>query len=486
MSARLPTLAKSCFLLDTRPLREPASAHAGGLVFSRVFRSLKVPDLISANLRFKLRQRGFDEAQMTESVIVLLGLGADCPEDVHLLHQDPLLASAMGYHPPKVTAVRSFLEKFHDESLESLRPERQEQKSFIFPASEPIQGLQNVQAGMVKRIAQKYAQQGHALTIATVDQDATIIESHKRAALAHYEGGRGYQPMLAVWAEADLVLADEWRDGNVPARQKPLTCAQLAFAALPSTVVHRYFRGDSACHETELINWLRSPERQTEPGGRIGFCVSAHLSEDLQRALKKVDEGQWKTFGHDPDGTLRQWAEVPFVPGEKGEKKDSKPLRYVGLRLLKPQGLLFADGADLRHYAVLTNLEWDGGKLLEWHREKAGTIEHVHDEVKNALAGGHVPSQHRGANAAWFKLNLMAYNLVSAMKGLCMEPQERTARLKRFRLLVVHLAGRLNRNGCILRLRFCASPEAIARIEKIWKVFDLPTQATSLKPILSG
>ena len=486
MPARLPLLAKSCFLLDARPLKEPASAHAGGLAFSRVFRALKVPDLMAANLKFKIRQRGLDEAPMAESIILLLAVGADCPEDVHLIHQDPLLASALGYAPPKVTAIRSFLEKFHDEKLDALRPPRAEQKSFIFPSSQPLQGLQNVQAGLVRRLAQKYGEQGQPLTMATVDQDATLIESHKKAALFHYEGGRGYQPMIAVWAEADLVLADEWRDGNVPARQEPLTCAQWAFAALPSTVTKRYFRGDSACHESGLIGWLKSPEREQEPGGAIGFCVSASRSEVLQKAVQAVSDNQWRTFGKDPDGTQRQWAEVDFVPGEKGEKKDSKPLRYVGLRLLKPQGLLFNDGSDRHHYAVVTNLDWQGGKLLEWHREKAGTIEHVHDEVKNGLAGGHVPSQLMGANAAWFKLNLITYNLVSAIKGLCLDPEERTARLKKFRWLVVHLAGRLNRNGCVLKLRFCASPEAIARIERIWKVFTLPTQATCLKAILSG
>ncbi len=37
---------------------------------------------------------------------------------------------------------------------------------------------------------------------------------------------------MALWAEADLVLADEFRDGNVPAHQEPVNCAQLALAAL--------------------------------------------------------------------------------------------------------------------------------------------------------------------------------------------------------------------------------------------------------------
>ena len=120
-----------------------------------------------------------------------------------------------------------------------------------------------------------------------MDQDATIIESHKEKALAHYEGGRGYQPMVAVWAEADLVLADEFRDGNVPAQQEPLTCAQLAFAALPDSIEQRYFRGDSACHENDLLGWLKHPDRAKEPGGRIGFAVSARMSGDLAKALRQ-------------------------------------------------------------------------------------------------------------------------------------------------------------------------------------------------------
>jgi hypothetical protein len=40
---------------------------------------------------------------------------------------------------------------------------------------------------------------------------------HKREAQVHYKGGRGYQPAALYWVEQDLVVADEYRDGNVPA-----------------------------------------------------------------------------------------------------------------------------------------------------------------------------------------------------------------------------------------------------------------------------
>jgi hypothetical protein len=479
MSARIPTQRKSPFEIDPRPLDEMASPHAGLLATSRALRSLQIPGLVEANLKLKKRDRGCSDGQYIESILLLQTAGGDCPEDMSLLAGDECLERGLGFALPKAGAVRAFLNRFHDPDIEMARPSREVQKSFIMPSSKPVAGLQLVLAGGVQRTAKLYAEQGRPLRIATVDQDATIIESHKEKALAHYEGGRGYQPMVAVWAEADLVLADEFRDGNVPAQQEPLTCAKLAFAALPDTIQDRYFRGDSACHENDLLGWLKHPDREKELGGRIGFAVSARMSNELAKALAKVRETDWKTFATEADGTQRQCAEVDFVPGQAGEKKDSKPLRYVGLRLLKPQGVLFNDGSDRHHHAVVTNLNWDGAKLLNWHREKAGTVEHVHDEVKNALAGGHMPSQHFAVNAAWFKLALLAYNIASAIKGLCFSPEERNARFKKYRLLLVYLAGRMSRFQCKLRLRFRASTEAIARVQKVWSVFPLPTQATA-------
>jgi hypothetical protein len=483
MSARLPLLHKTPFVLDPRPLFEATSPHAGLLSVSRAYRSLGVPALVAANLSLRKRQRGFAEAQFIESICLLQSVGGECPEDMHLLAGDSCLERGLGYRPPKATAVREFLERFHDKGLEKLRPKREEQKSFIFPSSPPVAALQQVQSGLVRKIAKLYAKAGQAQRMATVDQDATIIESHKQAAYWHYEEGRGYQPMVAVWAEADLVLADEFRDGNVPAKQNPLACAKLAFAALPETVTRRYFRGDSACHEYELLEWLKHPDREKEPGGRIGFAVSAVMSEPLGEAIRKVGEREWKTFGKEDDGTLRQWAEVDFVPGDKTEHKESQPLRYVGLRLLKPQGVLFGDGTDRHFHAVITNQRTEGGRLWDWQREKAGTVEHTHDEVKNELGGRHVPSQRFGVNSAWFKIALLTYNVISAIKGLCLEGEERTARMKRFRLLLIHVAGRMNRNNCVMGLRVCNNAAALKRMQAVWRVFELPTQATSAKAL---
>jgi hypothetical protein len=52
---------------------------------------------------------------------------------------------------------------------------------------------------------------------ATLDMDATLIETHKREALYCYKKFKAYQPLNCWWAEQGAMLDSEFRDGNVPA-----------------------------------------------------------------------------------------------------------------------------------------------------------------------------------------------------------------------------------------------------------------------------
>jgi hypothetical protein len=185
MSARLPLRHKTPFILDERPVQEATSPPAGRLSISRVYRSLGLPDLIAANLARRKRERGFREAQVIESRCLLQALGGEGPEAMRRLANADCLARGLGYQPPKTTAVREFLELFHAPELAPLRPERKGQKRFSFPSRAPIAALQEVPRGLVGRLAKLYEPQRQAQRLATVDQDATIIASHKQAADCH-------------------------------------------------------------------------------------------------------------------------------------------------------------------------------------------------------------------------------------------------------------------------------------------------------------
>lgn len=89
------------------------------------------------------------------------------------------------------------------------------------------------------------------------------------------------------------------------------------------------------------------------------------------------------------------------MPCEKSEKKYTQPLRYVVIRILRKQGELFEDDSRVRHFEMLSN-RWElkPTRLIEWHREKAGTLELAHGVIKNELVGGVLPSKYFRANAA--------------------------------------------------------------------------------------
>jgi len=479
MRTKTPLQEKTPFALDANPMEGLLTAQAGLAAFSRAFRSLGAPRLCDAQVRVKQRLRGFTAGQQVESLVLLHLAGGDCMQDIEVLRQDHGVTKMLGYAAPGERCVADFLESFHDpEKVEQARAQAQRRKQLSFIPEEPgaLVGLGLASRGMVRAIAGRWEKPE---TRATVDQDATIIESYKRQAQWTYEGTRGYQPMVAVWAETELILADEFRDGNVPAISSPRTCAQAAFAALPETVTQYYFRGDSACHESGLLNWLRDPEREGGPKGPIGFAVSARMSPDLGQALKAVPETQWVTLSAESDGTLRQWAEVDFVPGEKIEKKGIEALRYVGLRLLKAQGELFADGNDKHYHAILSN-RWDqdGGELLNWQRAKAGTIEHVHDEIKNGLGGGQLPSAKFGANAAWFRIACMAYNLLVAVRHAWPDETLHNAKAKRVRFVLVNVTGRFSRDRRKITLHLSAGVQWIKWFIKLFARFPLATQPT--------
>ena len=43
---------------------------------------------------------------------------------------------------------------------------------------------------------------------------------------------------------------------------------------------------------------------------------------------------------------------------------------------------------------------------------------------------------------------------------------------------LVHMAGRMNRNDCVMRLRLCATEQTSARLSAVWMVFRLATHAS--------
>src|SRR2546428_13594918 len=98
------------------------------------------------------------------------------------------------------------------------------------------------------------------------------------------------------------------------------------------------------------------------------------MSEALREAILEVPEKEWKAYGEPEPGIDRECAEVVFVSNQQAELKDSKPLRYIAIRLRQRQGGVFAGGRSVRHFAGLSNPRGlEAGERIGGHPREAGT-----------------------------------------------------------------------------------------------------------------
>lgn len=432
------------FVIDTGE-RDEVTARAGLPLVVETLRALGVDELAEAELPEPRRRRGFTPAEKLEALVTLLAAGGERVEDIRILSEDPGLERLLGSSFPSPDALLDFLGQFHDPACWEQRPA--DKPAYVPPESAGLKGLEAVQRAVVARGADPGA------TRATIDHDGTIIEAHKREAQVAYEGTRGYQPLVAVWAEEQLIVADEFRDGNVAGGEDPLSSVRRAMANLPGWVQERYFRSDSASYYTPLLKYLVAEG--------IGFTISADMTKELRACCRAVPEADWAELETRARERV-EVAELEFTPGEW--PKSAEPLRYVAVRFTPLQAELF-DGLTPKHLAIVSNRAGvEPGALVRWHWEKAGTIEHVHRVMKDELGAGVMPSGRFGANAAWFRINALTFNVLTVLKRRALPARLRDARPKRLRFELFTLPGKLRVHQSRLSVRTSACEERIQEI----------------------
>jgi hypothetical protein len=420
-------------------LTSEVTPHAGVALLIDCLRRAGVPAAAERHLPAKRSPRGLSQGRMVESLVLLAALGGDCLDDLDHLRRDMGLAALVGYDLPAASTARQWLDRFHEPQLLVDRPA---QGAFIPLESAGLAGLRQVLVTAVRA----YVATVTVSDAVTLDVDAHLVESSKSTALPTYEGYRGYQPAIVSWAEEGLVLADQFRDGNVGAQTGLAELVDEAHGALPLDRAWQVsVRSDSAAYQGALLDhWDRRGWR---------FAVSADMSRELRAAIVALPNEAWSELALEQDGSVREWAEVAYVPTRVPERKDAEPYRYLAIRVRPPQGLLFGDGERVRHFAIVTN-DWEtlGGELVVWQRGRAGTVEHANRTLKDELWAGVYPSAKHGANAAWLRLAVLTLDLLELLKAVALDEELRHARPKRLRFRVFTQFGRVvhhARSACI-------------------------------------
>lgn len=449
------------------------------------------------------RDQGWTDGQNAAALVLLNLAGGDCVDDISLLEGDRGLGTLVREAEvhglsrrerkrfarrfrkgrersfPSPSALRRYLDRFDDPGQQRARERALEAgvKAFIPAQNEQLRGLTALNAAVVSRV-----QSLAPSTRATLDMDATLVASGKREALYCYKHFPAYQPFNVWWAEQELVVRSEFRDGNVPAGYQQLRVFEEALADLPGGVERVLMRSDSAGYQWDLLRYCA--EGKNARFGVIEFAVSSDVDDSFKRAVAEVPEEEWRPLtrkvGELVIDTGQEWAEVCFVPNEASRKKDGpayrflavrEPLRQLELPGVEPRQrelpfptMEYGDGRSYKLHGVVTNRTLPGDEVLWWLRERCGKSEEAHDVMKRDLAGGTLPSKLFGANAAWWQLMILALNLNSAMKRLVLGPAWAGRRLKAVRFGFIHVVGRVVRHARCLFLKLSGSLETAGRI----------------------
>jgi hypothetical protein len=438
-----------------------------------------------------LKKQGWTDTQIIMSLILLNIAGGDCVDDLRILERDEGLVKVLqrvGFTGhlrkerreqerrwrkerkrafPSPSVVFRYLNNFVNTQDEK---QRAMGKAFIPESNEALQALGRVNPDLL-RFAQKHGPQ----TEATLNMDASIVETSKQDALFSYKGSQSYQPLSVGWTEQDLVVYSQFRDGNVPAAFQNLEVFQKSLEMLPPGVVKVYLRSDTAGYQKDLLVYCA--KGQNKRFGVIEFAIGVDVTGAFRKAVSEVAEEDWQTLKREIDGrqveTGQEWAEVCFVPDWTAQSKGGPNYRFIATReLLRQQEFpgmevqlpfpTYHQGA--KHYklhGIVTNRDIAGDKLIWWSRERCGKGEEMHSIMKSDLAGGQFPSAQFGANAAWWQIMILAFNLNSLMKRLALPESWSSKRLKALRFGLISQAGRVVQHARQLLIRLSGRNPAL-------------------------
>jgi hypothetical protein len=501
------------FKYETEKKTTGMTALGGLPVYLDLAQVIGLSKSIQKHLKVRAGGQGWMDTQMVLALVLLNLAGGDCVEDIKVVEADDGFCEVLKKAEmhglrrkvrralmrrwrkectravPSPSAIFRYLAQFHDKQQEG---NRQPGKAFIPVANEHLRGFEGINKDLVA-----FSNRQQSASIATLDMDATLVATSKCDALFCYKGYRSYQPLNTWWAEQEIILHSEFRDGNVPAGYEQLRVFKEALACLPEGIKKVRLRSDTAGYQHNLLRYCA-----TAASGRFGvieFAIGCDVTPEFKQAVIEVEEWQWKPIYKMVNGEKKdsgvQWAEVCFVPNAIGHSKKGPEYRYLAKRealveqqvlpgmqpqLSLPFPTMQLKGKQYKVFGIVTNMDWDGEELIHWYHKRCGKSEAAHGEMKDDLAGGKLPSADFGENAAWWWIMILAFNLNAMMKKLVLGKSWQPKRMKAVRFSLINLPARVVKRSRRLIIRLTKNHPSLELLVEARKKIAM------LKPLPCG
>ena len=402
-------IQQTVFPFKIEMTKEKLTAHGGLALMAEFNHGIGLRELTDQYLPVPGSNRGFDPSVIVDTVVLMLQGGGRSLEDLRELKNEEGLMKLIGCEEiPEPDTVGDWLRRMGD-------PKKGEAG---------LKGLDRVRGKINERILRR-----DGIKQYTLDADAMEIIGEKDDALFTYKGDKGYMPVAGFLYETPVCLYDEFREGNVaPAfGQKGfyLQCKQR----MPRDKKIGYYRADSASYQADLFN-------QLEEDG-VKYATTADQDKAVKKVIALIGQEEWK---EPVRGCGYQLAETVHCM-----EKTKKAFRLVIKREDRRQAELFEKGGQYFYHAVATNWleeEKNTEEVLKWHNQR-GQSENFNKELKIGLGMERMPCGQTHANAVFFRIGVIAYNLFIGFKRLSCPETWMKHTIDTFRWKMVQVAGRI-------------------------------------------
>jgi len=397
---------------------EPLIARAGLVLPYEMARALKLPQVIDCQLPPPGSGHAYKPSQFVMPLILMLHGGGKKLEDLREIKAEVSLRELLGLKElPASCTVGDWLRRMGWDGR-------------------GLWGLGRVNNHVVAEVLKRDWRSEY-----TLDSDTSVIEAEKAEAQWSYQKEKGYQPLLGFLFELGLVLGDEFRNGNVPAGARAVEFLDFCVQMMPKGKRIRYYRSDSAAYQARVINYCF--------GHDMLFTITADQDEAVKAVIKGIKEEEWQPYEKD-----REIAETIHTMN-----KTREAFRLIVQRWRKLQGELFNPDPYCYH-VIATNREEPVEEVIKLHNQR-GQVENYIKELKNGFGMDWMPCGETYANAVFFRIGVIAYNLFQALKLLGLPAWWRTATIGTVRWKLYQVAARLVYHAHQVLLKLATSIDKI-------------------------
>jgi hypothetical protein len=364
----------------------------------------------------KRRQRGYSVSAKLLSFLQMIIKGGDRLSDIDLLRADPGLLSLLRMEGvPRPNTLADLARRFRRRDIHRL-------------------------AECTMRLAVR-ALRAKKVRRVILDIDSTLVESGVRIADMTYEGFRGFNPLLGMLRAGGMSLAafSVFRPGNAAPQSHNLSLVRKIHRYLRHHLpqVEVLLRSDSAAYNHHLMGYC------DQKG--VGFVIGGRESEAIFQIIQGIRQWEKLRGGRENEQVGEG---LHFI----GPEKEGAVYRLIVVRKRNEQRALFPE-FEYTYRLYITNTDWSPHKVVRFYR-KRGDAENVIRELKEGYAADHILSEDFLANAVFFQLQLLAYNLVEVFKYAHLDRSWWRLRIKQLRYRLLNIAGVVARHArrTVLRL----------------------------------